>query len=163
MILKWSRITVYSVLICISVLVVLETAGELGDYQYYRLPTAIKPILYNLNIITYLEPNNLKFRGFVTILLNVVENTNNITLHVGNITVDRNRILLKKRDDFHFEKCVLSVKTVPFHDYFIIETCRPLERGKLYYVKLFFKGLLSDQLRGYYRSSYTIKETKEKR
>lgn len=162
MILKWFRINLYAIF-CISILYHLQVTGKLGEYNYYRLPTALKPLLYNLNLITYLEPSNLKFKGFITILFDVLEDTNNITLHASNLTIDRQRIMIKKHNDMSFKHCVESVKTVPFHDYYIIETCELLHQNEKYFLKLFFEGYLNDQLRGYYRSSYIIKETKQKR
>lgn len=149
---------------CISIFFLLvRVTGELGNYNYYRLPTSLKPTLYNLNIITYLEPNNLKFRGYVTITLNVLQDTNNITLHATNLTVAQNRIMLKRHNELTFKHCVNSVKIVPYHDYYIIETCRTLRKNDKYLLKIFFEGVLNDQLRGYYRSSYVVKETKQKR
>lgn len=149
---------------CLSVVfLLLLITGQWASYTYYRLPTAIKPLIYNLNIITYLEPHNLNFRGFVNILLSVQEDTNNITLHVSNLSVNQERILLRRHDEAEFKPCARSVNQIPYHDYFIIESCRPLYKGEYYYLKLLFDGELNDQLRGYYRSSYIVRGTKERR
>ncbi|XP_058986516.1 aminopeptidase N-like [Musca domestica] len=133
-------------------------------YTHYRLPTAIKPDRYKLKVITHLEnPANLTFNGQVSIRFNVLEETNNITLHAQNLTIDENRIQLKSYGDKKYRLCKESVQTVTEQDYYIIRLCQPLEKGQMYKLKLYFSGILSEKLHGYYRSSYVAKETNETR
>lgn len=133
-------------------------------YTHYRLPTSIQPDRYKLKIITHLEnPSNLTFDGQVSIRFKVLEDTKNITLHVQNLTIDESRIQLKSYDDKKYRICREGIDTVPEQDYYIIRLCDTLRKGQQYKVKLFFSGILSEKLHGYYRSSYVVKDTNETR
>lgn len=135
-----------------------------NSYQYYRLPSSLKPERYKLKVITHLEnPSNLSFEGQVSIRFKVLQDTTNITLHSQNLTIDESRIKLKSYDDNQKMDCLLMVTRVPEQDYFIIQLCQTLRKGQDYKLKLYFTGILNEKLHGYYRSSYVVKETNETR
>ncbi|XP_061389995.1 aminopeptidase N-like [Musca vetustissima] len=148
----------------LAAICLLATLALTNAYTHYRLPTAIQPDRYKLKVITHLEnPANLTFNGQVSIRFNVLEDTNNITLHVQNLTVDESRIQLKSYADKKFRLCKESVDTVAEQDYYIIRLCQTLKKGEMYKLKLYFSGILSEKLHGYYRSSYVAKDTNETR
>ncbi|XP_061390812.1 thyrotropin-releasing hormone-degrading ectoenzyme-like [Musca vetustissima] len=130
-----------------------------SSYSHYRLPSAVKPDHYHLKLITYLEEsNNFTFSGKVSIEFEVLEETSNITLHVRNLTVDKEQIALHNIpgdvDVNNFNFCLQNIETIPEHDYYIIQLCEPLSSGQRYNLTLSFEGILNDDLTGYYRSSY---------
>ncbi|KAI9580704.1 hypothetical protein GQX74_013205 [Glossina fuscipes] len=132
------------------------------SYKHYRLPTSIQPTHYNLKIITFFDnPPNLTFNGVVTIRFKTMVDTNNLTLHSQNLIIDHNRIQLKTLDDNRIYYCGLYVDIVPEHNYYIINLCRRLIAGEEAEIRISFKGMLNDQLNGYYRSSYILKKTNE--
>lgn len=133
-------------------------------YQHYRLPTAIQPDRYKLKVITRLEnPPHLTFDGQVSIRFKVLEDTQNITLHAQNLTIDQERMFLKSYRAKEFKLCLDSVNTVEEQDYYIIHLCQTLKKGETYKLKLYFSGELNEKLHGYYRSSYVVKKTNETR
>ncbi|XP_073836599.1 aminopeptidase N-like [Musca autumnalis] len=148
---------VRNIWLCLIVCFLFKSASA---YTHYRLPTSIKPNHYHLKIITYLEESkNFSFDGLVSIQFQVLEDTTNITLHVGNLTVDEKRIELYNVDkedggDDNITFCLENIEKIPEHDYFIIQLCQTLSQGQSYNLTLHFRGILNDDLHGYYRSSY---------
>ncbi|XP_075145643.1 aminopeptidase N-like [Haematobia irritans] len=133
-------------------------------YTHYRLPTSIQPDRYKLKVITHLEnPANLTFNGQVSIRFLALEDTKNITLHAQNLTIDESRIQLKSYADKKLRMCTNGIDIIPEQDYYIIHLSEPLRKGEMYKVKLYFTGILNEQLHGYYRSSYLAKDTNETR
>ncbi|XP_050744358.1 aminopeptidase N isoform X2 [Drosophila biarmipes] len=133
-----------------------STANSVSGYNYYRLPTSLKPQKYYLRILTLLDnPDELRFTGTVKIVIEALENTRNITLHSKNLTIDDSEITLRlisgkgTRDI-----CVSSTSVNPVHDFYILNTCEELLAGNVYKLSLPFSADLSRQLIGYYRSSY---------
>ncbi|KAH8232570.1 hypothetical protein KR032_009615 [Drosophila birchii] len=127
-----------------------------SGYNYYRLPTSLRPQKYHLRVLTELEnPEDLRFTGSVRILIEALENTKNITLHSKNLTIDESKITLShisgadKKDN-----CVSSTAVNPTHDFYILNTCQELIAGNSYELFLPFAADLNRQLEGYYRSSY---------
>jgi hypothetical protein len=119
----------------------------------YRLPKTIKPISYEV----YLKPDfeSFIFDGNVRIRVQVLEDTSNITLHsnrhtITNITVIENNITLDINNSTNPEKHFLTINS---------ET--NFLTGTEYDIDIIFTGVLSEDMNGFYRSSYTIgKETR---
>ncbi|XP_017023713.1 aminopeptidase Ey-like [Drosophila kikkawai] len=131
------------------------TSSDL-NYNYYRLPAALRPQKYHLNILTLLDnPEESRFNGTVKILIEVLDNTKNITLHSKDLIIDESQTTLthvnsgEKKDN-----CVSSTAVNPAHDYYILNTCQELLPGNIYELNLYFSADLKTQLEGYYRSSY---------
>lgn len=139
----------------------LATADSSADsiettYNYYRLPTSLRPQKYHLRILTLLEnPEDLRFSGSVKILIEALENTKNITLHSKNLTIDESQITLRQiGGEGKKENCVSSTAVNPTHDFYILNTCQELLAGNTYELYMPFAADLNRQLEGYYRSSY---------
>lgn len=109
------------------------------------LPSAIKPINYNVT----LEPNfeDFTFEGEETITLKVAESTNTITLNTLEIEYLQVKINGEEIDsstyEFDDEKQRVSFKAT-----------NDLKEGSEAYLYIKFKGILNDQMAGFYRSSY---------
>ncbi|KAH8338376.1 hypothetical protein KR059_001873, partial [Drosophila kikkawai] len=127
-----------------------------STYNHYRLPTALRPQKYQLSILTLMDnPEESRFNGTVKILIEVLENTKNITLHSKELLIDESQTTLtqvnsgEKKDN-----CVSSTAVNPAHDYYILNTCQELLPGNIYELNLYFSADLKAQLEGYYRSFY---------
>lgn len=134
----------------------LGIATPNSTYNHYRLPTALRPIKYDLHVLTQLEyADDFSFNGSVKIQIQVLENTNNITLHSKELTIDETATTLRQITGEDLKNnCVSSTEVNPEHDFYILRTCRQLLAGQVYELSLLFSSTLSDRLRGYYRSSY---------
>ncbi|XP_043065120.1 aminopeptidase Ey-like [Drosophila ficusphila] len=134
----------------------LFLAAADSNYDYYRLPTALRPQKYYLRILTHLENRKeFRFSGTVKILIEALENTNNITLHSSTLAIDESQTTLRqisggeKKDN-----CVASTEVNTNHEFYIFKTCQQLLAGNIYELSVSFSAELQDQLKGYYRSSY---------
>ncbi|XP_039490659.1 aminopeptidase Ey-like [Drosophila santomea] len=127
-----------------------------SSYDYYRLPTALRPQKYDLRILTLLEhPENLRFSGTAKIVIEVLQNTNNITLHAKNLHINESQIVLKEISvEGNTDICISSTEVNSIHDFYILNTCKELLTDRVYELSLPFSAELNTQLEGYYRSSY---------
>ncbi|XP_037727912.1 aminopeptidase Ey-like [Drosophila subpulchrella] len=143
----------------------LAMAKSESSYNYYRLPTSLRPQKYYLSILTKLEnPEDLRFNGTSKILVEVLENTSNITLHSKNLTINESEITLRQiKGEGNPDNCVTSTSVNPTHDFYILNTCKELLAGHVYELNLPFSAELNRQLEGYYRSSYLDPVTNETR
>ncbi|XP_026836420.1 aminopeptidase Ey [Drosophila erecta] len=136
-----------------------------SNYNYHRLPTALRPQKYDLHILTILDyPEDLRFSGTSRIAIEVLQNTNNITLHSKNLHINESRIALKQiSSEGNTDICVSSTEVNSLHDFYILNTCKELLTGHVYELTLPFSAELNRQLEGYYRSSYVDPVTNETR
>ncbi|XP_052844757.1 aminopeptidase Ey-like [Drosophila gunungcola] len=127
-----------------------------SSYDYFRLPTALRPQKYDLRILTHLEnPDDLRFSGHVKIVIEAQQNTKNITLHSKKLTINETQITLRQiSGDRKSNNCVNSTELNTTHDFYILSTCEELLAGQVYELDLTFSAKLTDQLEGYYLSSY---------
>ncbi|XP_037950077.1 aminopeptidase N-like [Teleopsis dalmanni] len=141
-----------------------NNVSKTPNYDHYRLPTSIRPKKYNLQVVTHLSnPNNLTFVGDVIMHLIIAENTNNITIHSQNLTIDEKQISLKNLLHNDRQNCISSTEVNPQHDYYIMHLCKQAKQGEEYILTIPFAGILNHKLRGYYRSSYHDKTTNKTR
>src|SRR4029079_1561674 len=112
------------------------------DANEFRLPAAVKPKAYRLSLEPDLDA--LTFKGEVTIELDVKTPTREIVLHAANLEIADARLggaALELRPEAARERIVLAAgKTLP---------AGPAS------VTLRFSGKLSEEMRGFYRSTYT--------
>ncbi|XP_015184599.1 PREDICTED: aminopeptidase N isoform X1 [Polistes dominula] len=124
-----------------------------------RLPKSVIPESYELRLVPFIWEGNFTFNGEVTILVNVTENTNNVTLHATDMKIDESLTSIR-------EFSMSGNKTKPItiveqkndteRQFHVIKTSDTLKEGKQYLVHLKFVGHLNDYLQGFYRSSYTV-------
>ncbi|MBK5215669.1 MAG: M1 family metallopeptidase [Candidatus Pacebacteria bacterium] len=121
-----------------------------------RLPSHISPISYKLTIRPDLE--SFTFSGNEIIKINIGKNINKLTLHSKDIDIETASICYKNKDR---EAKVKNIKQ--FTSKIIYDT--KLETATLYFknkinnngeLHLYFKGILNENLRGLYRSKYTL-------
>lgn len=126
-------------------------ANTRADDINYRLPTHVKPIHYEIT----LEPNfeTFTFNGLVIIQVEVLEATNNITLHVNELNVSNlgvvttgNRVIIPD-----------SLNNDADRQFLIVNFVDQLEAG-IYYINVIYEGLINDGTTGFYRASYVDAE-----
>lgn len=154
-------------IICVGLLVGYLTPCELdtrsekitGDKEvkkelpYVRLPRSIIPEHYDVELQPYIIPDNFTFDGKVRILIKVLEPTNNVTLHIHNMKVDAESVKLTEVQSGEAIDFVTSEDTEK--QFYILHLRSNLMKDTQYEVSMVFVGFLTDQLAGFYRSSYT--------
>lgn len=110
-----------------------------------RLSRDIVPIEYDIKLHPDLE--NFTFIGEETINLNILKPTKKLTLHSKEIEINTVSITIKNQK--HFAKISYNEKNETAT--FIFENTIPKGKNK---ITIFFKGILNDKMRGFYRSSY---------
>jgi len=113
-----------------------------------RLPNHISPVSYNLTIQPDLE--SFTFSGNEIIKINVGEETNNITLHSKNIDIETVKYTSGKIEQFATK---VSYSEVNETATFIFKNKIKKGRGQL---SIVFSGIISDSLRGFYKSKYIL-------
>lgn len=130
-----------------------------------RLPRSISPLSYDLVIVPNLTTENFTFEGDVAIKILITKTCKNITLHSWTLKIQRDFTQIKMlNDNGEIMDGDIEVTNQSFVDgkqFLVIETKQELERGNEYLLKLKFLGQITDNLQGFYKSSYTVNgETK---
>lgn len=112
------------------------------------LPTHIKPERYEI----FLKPDlkGFVFHGEETIWLNIRQPTKEITLHSKNLKI-KSAGLKISNTQYPISKKIQDAKSETITFKFVRQI--PKGKGRL---KIKFKGILSDKLKGFYRSKYTV-------
>jgi len=117
-----------------------------------RLPTNIKPSTYQLHLIPFIIPDNFTISGHVEIDVDVSEPSDNITLHIYDITIHEKDVIVLKEDGVMVD--IVGHSYDEERQFYIIQLAEAPASSKLQ-VSIFFTGVLNDELAGFYRSSYT--------
>ncbi|XP_032596092.1 aminopeptidase N isoform X2 [Drosophila grimshawi] len=128
-----------------------------ASYDYYRLPSAVRPQHYNLRIMTHLEEASRQFfTGDVEIQIHVLQSTGNITLHAGaHLNIVKNGTRLKRiKPDCHELIDIRDIERNFRNDFYILHLDADLQRGQRFLLRLQFWGRLGRSMTGYYASSY---------
>lgn len=133
-------------------------AASSGDSSLkdVRLPRSVLPDLYTLELFPDIyqpSPTNFTFSGSVKIDVRVVENTENITLHINKLTINESSVKVVAKVDGAVIP-ISSFKQDKDRQFFIILLRQPLQMGTNYSVFINFKGPLTDDLAGLYYSTY---------
>lgn len=118
----------------------------------YRLPNNVIPQSYKLFLNPDITAEVGTFNGNVSIIIEVLSTTKNITLHASNLTVDISHTTLNNKTN---EFLPISQRMVLSTEFLIIYFLDDLHSG-FYELNLKYKGYIHDhQLYGFFRSSYT--------
>ncbi|XKL66949.1 hypothetical protein PGB90_010369 [Kerria lacca] len=146
-----------------SSLKTFENLYSLKPVKNIRLPKSIKPESYNLKIIPYIWEGNFTFDGKVSIVIRVLDDTKNITLHALNLNISEWHVresseLISDHEKFPDEKEVeiLDTSYDREREFFILHLADYLKRSSQYEVHLRYTGFINDDLQGFYRSSYKV-------
>jgi len=122
-----------------------------------RLPRSVIPISYNITLIPFMIEDNFTFSGDVQILVKIVLNTFNITMHSESLQIQEIIITSINKEDTNFAGN--SLKNYTFdsaRQFLILEFKDELQNGTELIINIKFKGILNDYLQGFYRSSYAV-------
>ncbi|XP_029344595.1 aminopeptidase 1 isoform X2 [Acyrthosiphon pisum] len=144
-------------IIALSLMRSFVNSEETSDF---KLHTNFKPVSYELNVTTHLE-DKFMFEGVVCIRMTCVGATDTIVLHSTSLNIDTKSVVVANCGEnvipvnsvsFDTDKELMQVKsTVNF---------KPCDE---YLLTIPFTGNLTDDLVGYYRSSYVDKESNQTR
>ena len=123
-----------------------------------RLPRHLVPVLYTLELVPFIVPDNFTIRGHVQIEMLCRQAADNVTLHVADLLLQNNTVRLEEKT---------TKKEVPItgHDYdtdrefYIAKLGENLQPGKVYVIKIEYTAYLKDNLKGFYRSVYKDRAT----
>ncbi|XP_034664733.1 aminopeptidase N-like [Drosophila subobscura] len=130
-----------------------------AEYTHSRLPRTLKPLSYNLKIVSHLHgPKKFTFEGEVHIQMVTRYETDNVTLHVGNITIHESQIKLIALDgnDTAFE--LDGTGEVPELQYYMLFLTAKLVPDVVYELRLAFSGDIIEGGDGYYWNKYQDRE-----
>jgi aminopeptidase N len=122
-----------------------EDFSEDNEPIDYRLPTAVKPISYDIMLIP--QFNDYTFKGIAKIETEIKSATNKITVHVGNIEIELVSVASYDANKLNSTYDNITEKyTVTLPD--------TLKEGKKVLISFTYNGILADNMIGFYRSSY---------
>lgn len=121
------------------------------DGKDYRLPNNTIPIRYDISLTTDVHSGDTAFSGVVRIRIEAVENTNQITLHFRQLTIESVALYTATGASLQ--------ENVPFSEvddleFLVIQPITALVATLQYVVEISYRGLLRDDNMGFYRSSY---------
>lgn len=134
--------------------VATATNGEVFPWADIRLPDGVIPKTYYL----FLHPNltTFRFSGNVSILLETKKKTNFLIYHSKELKITSQELLIVSSDGQTALQRLKILKSLEYvnHEqvYLLFES--NLEPGQAYHLNINFIGNLSDNLAGFYRSSY---------
>lgn len=119
----------------------------------FRLPNNTIPIRYHLSVMTDVHRGETAFCGTVKIRIQAVETTSEITLHHRQMTIDTINLYTNPTAPQLLENNVKFLVREEF-DFLIIQPSSQLIANQIYLIEIKYHGLLRDDNKGFYRSSY---------
>ncbi|KIP12371.1 hypothetical protein PHLGIDRAFT_32955 [Phlebiopsis gigantea 11061_1 CR5-6] len=117
----------------------------------YRLPTDVKPTHYDLTIRTDLK--DLKFDGYVTIHLDVLQDTKSIEFYVSKLELVQIRLTSAPLTQT-FAQNSTSLKLYDDQERVVLELAQTIPAGSRLKLRIDFSGDLTGSMMGYYRSRF---------
>ncbi|KAK7793608.1 hypothetical protein R5R35_013591 [Gryllus longicercus] len=118
-----------------------------------RLPRALRPRAYTLRLTPFIFEGNFTFHGEVELTADVVEPTDNVTLHAHDLAVDSSSVRVVAGDE---ALPVTRVSNDTARQFLVLSLGATAAAGRRLTVSMRYVGRLNDVLQGFYRSSYTI-------
>lgn len=134
-------------------LILFESYRDDVDGKDYRLPNNTKPIRYDISLSTDVHRGDTAFSGTVKIQIQAIENTNNITLHYRQITIENIVLYSNPASPVLIEDNVGST-SIDDVEFLVIQPRAALVQNQIYLVEIKYHGLLRDDNMGFYRSFY---------
>jgi len=132
---------------------IFEALDNIFSNNMYRLPKTLEPKQYNIHLTPYMEKGT--FDGEVEINMTVRENTtlivlNSHKLNISNISVSRNGAEIKL---LNYKDCVPQQLRIYLSNY--------VHTNEEIITKIYYNGILNDDMEGFYRSSYFDNDGKQ--
>ncbi|BFZ00938.1 hypothetical protein BsWGS_03977 [Bradybaena similaris] len=128
----------------------------------YRLPTAVTPIHYSLRLTLKIhgsDPNEFKVEGTVDIFFQCHVVTNNLTLNVNNLDVDRDSFRFTAKDvSYPATANYQTFEAVEGSQQLVITLKEYLNCGVKYYMSLNFTSSIRNTPEGIFYGSYQTRE-----
>ena len=152
-------------ILCLLLLIVTTVAAMRPDSRLegiqvtaantsYRLPKIVRPLSYEV----YLKPEfqNFTFEGDVKISVEVLEDTSEIILHTNKQNISLIRVSGPNTE------VEITEPNIDYEKHFlIINSSSEFSAGNEYNIDITFTATLSEDMSGFYRSSYSFgKETR---
>ncbi|XP_047902278.2 aminopeptidase N [Anser cygnoides] len=135
------------------------TAAPNNPWNRWRLPTTLKPELYEVTLQPFLKPDNNNmyiFKGNSSVTFLCEEATDLIIIH-------SNKLNYTLQGNFHTSLQAVNGSNAPAitqtwlettTQYLVVQLAAPLQKGQSYRLFSIFTGELADDLAGFYRSEY---------
>ncbi|XP_025198945.1 aminopeptidase N-like [Melanaphis sacchari] len=144
-------------IIALSLMGLVVNSKEISEF---KLPTNFKPISYRLNVTTHLE-NKFMFEGLIDIQITCVEVTDTIVLHSNNLKIDKKNVVVVNSNENVIP--VANVSLYPRKELLYVKSTEKFKLGNEYVLTIPFSGNITDNLMGYYKSSYVDKKNNQTR
>ncbi|KEP46602.1 putative AAP1-alanine/arginine aminopeptidase, partial [Rhizoctonia solani 123E] len=118
----------------------------------YRLPTSVRPTHYDLTIQTDLD--SLVFKGYISIDLDVLEETTNITFNSLNLVLHEDSLTVSS--DAHKTEQAQAARLVDVDtkkERVSVKLSTPLPKGSKAKLRIGYEAKLTGSMKGYYHSS----------
>lgn len=146
---KWLRVCVLFA-VFLSVAYAAPAAVPFADDVEWRLPKTVVPLSYDLTLTTNVHTGARAFTGFVSINVEVREETDVIRMNIRNLDLMMFRVIT---DGVAWtEYSWNNNATTEFLT--ITNTARSLAVGERHLIEMQYTGQLSTGTTGFYRSSY---------
>ncbi|KAG7171432.1 Aminopeptidase N-like 3, partial [Homarus americanus] len=126
------------------------TTTETPKLNNYRLPESLKPLHYLVKLQPFVN-GNYTILGYLEVEMKVVNSTSRIVLHMADIITHNDTITVVQ------DGVQVVVKEHVYdaeREWYVAQLDQELQVDQTVNISLWFTGLLNDQLRGFYRSSY---------
>lgn len=117
----------------------------------YRLPNNTRPSHYDVELWTRVDQQEFDFQGTVSITLNALEATNNITVHTRQLTIEEVSVRLSTSQSVISE---VTFEEDTDAEFLVVNVPSGLAAGAEYVLFVNFSGELRQDDAGFYRSSY---------
>lgn len=154
-----------STVILISVWQYASAASATRRRPFGQLPTTLRPLQYRLSVqpffpadgVTYEPELNLTFRGNLSVLIECLDDSDNVTMHMNRIEIHNSSVILTTVDGgwklmTHLSRYSYDSNSTQVSFFFD----RVLRAGQTYELNLTYTGsLVAEDLAGFYTSTYT--------
>lgn len=127
----------------------------------FRLPKSLQPTEYQVKLQPFVN-GNYSIAGHVQVEMVVVHATTNITIHLADIVTHNETIQVRrfvagvdKEGEQGEEIVVSSHKYDQEKEWYVAHLAKEMQVNDTVVLSMSFTGLLNDQLKGFYRSTYT--------
>lgn len=121
----------------------------------YRLPNNVIPSDYDIEIAPFFTgPSAFTFNGIVSIIIRPINTTSEIALHQNQLTINEPLTTLSLLSNPGSRTVINNAVWDNETHIYTLYTATPLQGNVDYRLTFLYTGILSENMRGFYRSSY---------